>query len=275
MPYYDHIIIGSGADGAAGAYRLTQNGKSILLLEKGEALLTDGSTLDLTQGLRLGAFENTEPWRDGKGKRFVPEEYFNLGGKTKWYGAALLRYGEHEFAADAAHQCLAWPIGYRDLQPFYDEAETLLGVRRFEVERDLRVILDRLQLQGGWRAEPLPLGLSADILDHPHEAGHFDGFASAAGLKADAQRSLLDRVAGRLTIATGRAVTRLLGADGDIRHVIGVGAADGQCFHAGKVLLAAGAMHTPRLLQRYMETSGLARLLPNYRLVGVITSATC
>jgi len=33
-------------------------------------------------------------------------------------------------------------------------------------------------------------------------------------------------------------------------------------------LLAAGAMHSPRLLQQYMEKSGLDRILPNYRFVG-------
>ena len=64
-----------------------------------------------------------------------PEEHFNLGGKTKWYGAALLRFAAHEFEADAAHQCRAWPIGYEELAPFYAEAEALLDVycerRRF------------------------------------------------------------------------------------------------------------------------------------------------
>ena len=41
------------------------------------------------------------------GRRTVPEEHFNLGGKTKWYGAALLRFAPHEFEADPAHQCRA------------------------------------------------------------------------------------------------------------------------------------------------------------------------
>ncbi|MGH8624247.1 MAG: GMC family oxidoreductase, partial [Gammaproteobacteria bacterium] len=40
------------------------------------------------------------------------------------------------------------------------------------------------------------------------------------------------------------------------------------CYTAGRVLLAAGAMHSPRLLQQYMEKTGLDRSLLNYRLVG-------
>jgi hypothetical protein len=34
------------------------------------------------------------------------------------------------------------------------------------------------------------------------------------------------------------------------------------------VLLAAGALHSPRLLQDYLETTGLAECLPSYRMVG-------
>ena len=52
---YDYLIIGSGAGGAAAAYRLGQSGARVLLLEKGEPLPRDGSTLDPTQVLRRGA----------------------------------------------------------------------------------------------------------------------------------------------------------------------------------------------------------------------------
>ena len=128
---YDVIIIGSGAGGSAAAYHLTQTGRRVLLLEKGEALPRDGSTLDVDTVMRRGAYLSTEAWLDRTGKLVVPEEHFNLGGKTKWYGAALLRFGAREFEADPAHDCLPWPIGYDDLEPYYEEAERLLGVRTF------------------------------------------------------------------------------------------------------------------------------------------------
>lgn len=44
---YDVIVVGSGAGGSAVAYRLTQAGKRVLLLEKGGHLPRDGSTLDV------------------------------------------------------------------------------------------------------------------------------------------------------------------------------------------------------------------------------------
>ena len=134
---YDTIIIGSGAGGCAAAYHLTQTGRSVLLLERGEPLPMDGSTLDVERVLRLEEFKCQDLWLDGAGKQVVPGEFANLGGKTKWYGAALLRFSPHEFGADAPHHCLAWPLSYSDLRAFYDEAEHLLGVRMFPPEPDL------------------------------------------------------------------------------------------------------------------------------------------
>ncbi len=268
---FDYIIVGSGAGGSAAAYRLVSAGKRVLLIEKGDRLPNDGSTLDLNKVIRQGAFKSKEPWLTGRGRSFVPEEYFNLGGKTKWYGAALLRYGRDEFEGDQAHGFLPWPISYDELLPFYEEAERLLGVREFEVEPDLRSILARVQVNGaGWRSEPLPLGLAPDILAHPEEARHFDGFASVRGLKADAQHALLERLSGsdRLTILTGTPVRSLQGDYRAPQRIVGVALADGRRFSAGAVLLAAGAMHSPRLLQRYLDSSGHAANLPSYAHVG-------
>ena len=94
---YDYLIVGSGAGGAAAAYRLAWSGRRVLLLEKGSVLPTDGSTLDVDKVIRQGVFKSNEPWVDKDGATFVPEEYFNLGGKTKWYGAAVLRFDPQEF----------------------------------------------------------------------------------------------------------------------------------------------------------------------------------
>jgi choline dehydrogenase-like flavoprotein len=269
--HYDVIIIGSGAGGSAAAYHLTQTGKRVLLLEKGEPLPSDGSTLDTDSVLRAGAFLNQEPWLDRTGRVVVPEEHFNLGGKTKWYGAALLRFSPEEFGAEPSRGFLGWPIAYQDLEPYYEEAERLLGVRSFPVEADSQRLAARLHAADArWSSERLQLGLAAEILSHPQEARHFDGFASAQGLKSDAQVCLLERVREKrnLHVLTGMAVRTLLPAAAGPRAVAGVECEDGTRFHADIVLLAAGALHSPRLLQRYLESSGLSSRLPAYRNVG-------
>lgn len=267
---HDYIIIGSGAGGSAAAYRLAKAGKKVLLLEKGAPLPRDGSTLDLDKVLRQGAFKSKEPWLDKGGRTIVPEECFNLGGKTKWYGAALLRFGKHEFDAEPDFQCLPWPIDYQALAPFYEEAERLLGVREFEVEPNLRAIAERLErTHSGWTLQPLPLGLAQEIVNDPEEASHFDGFASRKDLKADAESIFLKPVKGlpNLRMLTNSGVRQLIGAEDDPRRIVGAIGENGRAFLADKVVLAAGALHSPRLLQGYLEAANLESL-PCARSVG-------
>ena len=268
---YDTLIVGSGAGGSAAAYALARAGRRVLLLEKGQELPRDGSTLDVDKVIRQGIFKSKEHWLDKNGRTFEPEEYFNLGGKTKWYGAALARFEPHEFEAEPAHQCLPWPISYRELEPYYEQAETLLGVHRFEPEPDLRAIVGKLTRNGaGWNARPLALALDPTIVQHPEEAAHFDAFASVKNLKADGQHALLERVQHRpnLTILTGQAVRDFLFDPERPERLIGIRTEDGGEFQADTVLLAAGALHSPRLLQGYLSRSGLAERLPCADAVG-------
>lgn len=252
---YDAVIVGSGAGGAAAAYRLAATGLRIAIVEKGHALPRDASTLDFAKVVRDASFKSKEVWRDGAGRSFAPEEYFNLGGKTKWYGAALLRYGRHEFEADGAHQCLAWPFGYDEIAPYYDEAEKLLDVRTFDTEPDLARILARIQARSaGWRTEPLQMGLHPMIRDNRLEASRFDGFASVADLKSDAETAFISKLRQRdnVEILTGTPVAELLGSATNPLRISGVRLSDGRTLHANAVVLAAGALHSPRLLQRYL-----------------------
>jgi choline dehydrogenase-like flavoprotein/catechol 2,3-dioxygenase-like lactoylglutathione lyase family enzyme len=265
---HDAIIIGSGAGGAAAAYRLVRGGLRVLLLEKGTHLPTDGRTLDLRRVVHDGEFLSRETWTDGAGYSLTPEEHFNVGGKTKWYGAALARFAPEEFEADDAHRCRAWPISYPALERYYAEAEQILRIRAFGVERDLTRILSGLARPGGsWRHTPLPLGLDPAILNEPLEARHFDGFASAKGLKAEAESSFLAALRGeeRLTLVTDAEVCALLGAAGSgtgARVITGVRLRDGGEYRSSKVFLAAGALHSPRLLERYVEAAALRDELP-------------
>jgi len=268
---FDAVIIGSGAGGSAAAYKLASAGLRVAVVEKGNELPRDSSTLDFDKVVHRGLFKSKEQWFDGRGRTFAPEEYFNVGGKTKWYGAALLRYGRHEFEADPAHQCLGWPIDYDELRPYYEEAESLLGIRSFAAEPDLVSIIGRLRrAAGSWRSESLPLGLAKSILEHPLEASRFDGFASVAGLKADGETAFLSKLRGlpNLKLLTGVAAVELVGGRDNPRRVVGVRLADGRVLHARAVLLAAGALHSPRLLAQYLGTSGLAQQLPAAANVG-------
>ncbi len=268
---YDVIVIGSGAGGASTAHRLTKAGKRVLVLEKGEALPRDGSTLDTKTVFKEGVFKNKNTWVDGQNREFIPGEFYNVGGKTKWYGAALLRFSPAEFEADADHQCLAWPFGYDTLAPYYDHAEQLLKVETFDNEPQLKALLDKITTADpAWRCDRLPLGLSKAIVNDPAEAKHFDGYASPSGYKSDAEVCLIEPIADdeHFNLATGKSVTALLPGDGDASVVGGVRCADGSTYHAPVVVLAAGAMTSPRILQDYLNETGLGESLPSTSMVG-------
>jgi len=268
---YDAIVIGSGAGGTAAAYRLVLGGLRVALLEKGDHLPTDGSTLDIERVVHRGEFLSREAWLDGHGLRLMPEEHFNVGGKTKWYGAALLRFSDREFLAEPAHDCSGWPISAGELAPYYSEAERLLGVRTFDYEPDLARLVRRLaHPHSGWQCRQMPMGLSADITLNRAEAAHFDGFASIARLKGEAEHSLITllREHPRFKLMVNAQVQQLVGAPGSPRTACGVRLADGRELRAPYVLLAAGALHSPRLLTRYLASAGLTHELQAAQHVG-------
>jgi choline dehydrogenase-like flavoprotein len=269
---YDYIVIGSGAGGSAAAWRLAQTGRRVLVLEKGSRLPTNGSTLDVDLVIRQQTFSSKEPWYFPDGRVIVLREYFNIGGKTKWSGAALVRFQPYEFEIDPDYGCRAWPITYHDLASHYAEAERLLGARCFDVEPDLRRILDQLhRYDHAWQRRPLPLGLAPQIFDHLEEVRRFDGgFASARGLKSDAETCLLDRMKGlpQVEIRPAKEVTELEPAPGEATRVAAVSCADGSRYEADTVVLAAGALHSPRLLQRYLRRAGAALSSPSFNHIG-------
>lgn len=267
---YDAIIIGSGAGGSAAAYQLIKRGAKVLLIERGQPIPVDGSTLDVKR-VGQGLCRLREPWLDRHGKSFFPHEYLTLGGKTKWYGAALLRLPAEEFQPDPAHGLPGWPLSYAELEPYYAEAEKLLQVRTFDAEPDLKKLATAIKHSDNrWQASALPLGLSPKIKEHAEEARHFDGYASPMNLKSDAQSCFLDRVAGEahLTILTGHSVTALLSEQGHSQHVSGVVCDDGNRYYASNVLLAAGALNSPRILHDYAEQQGMQGKLPGYKVMG-------
>ncbi|MDT8281906.1 MAG: GMC family oxidoreductase [Gammaproteobacteria bacterium] len=268
---YDVIIIGSGAGGGAAGYSLVTAGQRVLMLEKGGYLPDDGSTLDVTQVFQQGRFKSQQKWLDNHNRSLTPEEYYNVGGKTRWYGAALLRFSPQEFQPDEAFACPGWPIDYIKLEPYYVLAEQLLKINHFDNETGLQQLIDRIiAADPAWRVEALPLGLKKDILQDSQEARHFDGFASPGAYKSDAQSSLLAPIQKNplFTLLTNKEVTGLLYDENKPTDITGVTCTEGCSYRANRVILAAGAMTSPRLLQDYLAQSGLNKQLPFTSLVG-------
>ena len=267
--HVDTLIVGSGAGGSAAAYKLALAGKRVLVLEKGTVLPDDGSPMDPAK-VAAGTFNSKETWRDVQGgKTIVPQEHFNLGGKTCWYGAALLRMTPEEFGPEPGFDLLPWPVPHDEYSGYYDEAERLLEVHRFPDGSDLDKMMPAFDANG-WHKEVLGLGVDSDIASTPYVETHYDGYGVPGHYKANGPNRLLDKVAGHenLTILTGADVERLLPDPANPRRIAGVKLVDGREVLAATTWLAAGAMHSPRLLQPYFASTGLDQVLPGADLVG-------
>ena len=128
--HYDVIIIGTGAGGGTLARKLAPSGKKILILERGDFIKREPDNWN-PRAVNLEAKYNTkEVWYDCHGKPLHPHTNYNVGGNTKFYGAALFRMRKEDFGELKHYDGIspAWPITYNDLEPFYTTAEKLYHV---------------------------------------------------------------------------------------------------------------------------------------------------
>jgi choline dehydrogenase-like flavoprotein len=276
--HYDIIIIGTGAGGGTLAYRLAASGKKILLLERGDFVPREKQNWDSQAVVGHGRYNNVEPWRDAKGNEFVAGAHYFVGGNTKFYGAALVRLRQQDFAELRHHGGVspAWPLDYNDLEPYYTEAEYLYqvhGVRgedpteppaskpyRFPpVSHEARIqqLSDDLE-KLGHRPFHLPIGILLDE-QNPRNSkcircATCDGFPCLVHAKADAQVICVEPALehSNVTLLTKRRVTRLV-TDSSGRVVTSVQVDhDGvpETYSADIVVSSAGAVNSAALMLR-------------------------
>src|SRR5262245_15781561 len=131
MDRYDVIIIGTGAGGGTLVNRIAASGKRILLLERGDFVRRERENWDPQAAISDARYHADENWFDKDGNTFRPGTHYNVGGNTKFYGAALFRLREQDFGELKHHggTSPAWPLSYRDFEPYYAQAEQLYRVR--------------------------------------------------------------------------------------------------------------------------------------------------
>lgn len=138
---YDVIVIGSGASGGMAAWNLTRQGVNVLMLDAGERFKRENFwthtwPYEWQERLRQGErppqfFLNTkeQPYITEPDQPFRLLRVWGLGGKTNVWGRVSLRYSDLDFkAAERDGWEIPWPISYRDLAPYYDRVDQLIGV---------------------------------------------------------------------------------------------------------------------------------------------------
>jgi choline dehydrogenase-like flavoprotein len=138
---YDVIIIGSGASGGMAAWNLTQQGVSVLLLDAGQRfkreefwthVLPYEERARRQRGEQPPQFflnEKEQPLITPPDKPFQLIRVWGIGGKTNVWGRVSLRYSDLDFkGAERDGWEIPWPISYKDIAPYYDKVDQLIGV---------------------------------------------------------------------------------------------------------------------------------------------------
>jgi choline dehydrogenase-like flavoprotein len=125
---FDFCIIGSGASGSILAYRLSNFGYKVLVLECGPFVEKETTYSQILESQEPAYVQNDVgswvlngyPWTTS-----------NVGGGTVFYGGASFRYREQDFDSSAytiSELDVKWPYNYHDLLHYYQETEKLIGV---------------------------------------------------------------------------------------------------------------------------------------------------
>ena len=221
---------------------------------------------------------------------FRYQRVFGLGGTTLHYQGEA-----HRFPADAFRPASAyglgvdWPIDHAELAPYYEAAERVLGVagdpaNPFKPARGpyptrahaLSSASQRVKAGAsklGWRLLPNSLALPTASLDGRPPCQRSGGCVQGCifGAKSSVDLTAIPRGVrtGRLTVVTqARAIALEMGRDGRVAGVV-YRAARGLERAAGRVVvLALGALETPRLLLAQRGSSHPGGLANGSGLVG-------
>ncbi|WP_284164917.1 GMC family oxidoreductase [Frigidibacter sp. SD6-1] len=202
----------------------------------------------------------------GEEGRFRPEGLalgHGVGGSAALYGGVLERFRAEDFGREDSGQgalSTRWPWPAARMAALYDRAERLMGVRGGRdpldpdpgpplpagpvvSDRDAR-LARRLAANGGAPFR-LPVGI-----EYRPGCGECQGVRCVRGCKADSwSRGLAEVIAdGSVRLETDLHVERIGRAEDGMLEVTATGRAGPRRFRARHVVLAAGALNTPRIL---------------------------
>ncbi len=275
---YDVIIIGTGAGGGTLAHALATTGKRILLLERGQFLPREKENWESRSVLLEGRYKAHETWLDRDGKPFHPSTHYWVGGNTKVYGAALIRFREKNFTGmtHSGGETVPWPISYDELEPYYTRAEQLYQVHGERgsdpteprasapyphpaVSHEAPMAELVASLEGaGMKPFPMPLGIQIDER-RPEQSrcircNTCDGYPCLVGGKADAHVIAIAPALAHpnVTLLTGALVKRLETDAGgrSVKQVIVERDGQIETYRGDIVVVSAGAINSAAILLR-------------------------
>ena len=277
MAEFDLIVIGSGFGGAMAAAPAVFAGKRVLLIESGDWVARGPENWGAT-----GLSEKTPYYRRedaftvaAGGYHGSVGTYACVGGASVFYGGVAMRMRELDFEPDPIidqDSGAMWPYHYADIEPFYSQAENLLGVagRTGDDPTEPRRSVPYPRKPGAlapiservWEAarslglHPFRLPLAINYIGEQGRTpcpacGTCEGFACAVQAKNDVSVILIPRlIQAGLELVVKTTVVRLEYSNGQIAGVVCVQRDSNEIvrYRARAVAVAAGALSTPRLL---------------------------
>jgi len=248
--YWDYIIIGTGMGGSVLGLSLAKAGKKVLFCEKGLSfeklkatsnfpeMSKDKITLDNLKksGRRFAPIFDLS---FNKSHEFVPFLGEGAGGSSLLYGMAMERGRPEDFNS--------WPVSYDEMKLFYDEAEILFGVAPSKVLHPQNKVVQEFLMAKGLHPYKLPLasqqnpecpGCQGHLCNH-NSKNHAGNRALAEALKYPGVMLLDECNAQSLTIETNK-----------VSEVIIKRNLQSFSLKSERIVLAAGALETPRILFR-------------------------
>ena len=151
LKHVNAVIVGAGAGGGVVAKELAEAGLSVVLLERGKWYSAFDCRKDDLRNQRTSVLGNNSGPDDERNPRIIVDPagrehvvlasdpgYNNnaacVGGGTFTYGAQAWRYQAKDFRMASTYgvppgsTLTDWPIGYDDLEPYYEKAEYEIGV---------------------------------------------------------------------------------------------------------------------------------------------------
>ncbi|HIE53863.1 MAG TPA: GMC family oxidoreductase [Chromatiaceae bacterium] len=299
---HDCIVIGAGAGGGALTYSLCRSGCRVLLLDAGPAydplsdyrldrpdwekglfpvkVATGGKGYRVAKLQSLNEeHEHLRSWNKVNGKlnagsRRLPFAYHHvkgIGGSTLHFSGEAHRLNVHAMKLKSEHGRGAdWPIDYEELEPYYRQAERIIGVagppeqpgrprsEPFPLPGNAisyagsRLVEAGMKLGQSWQANSLA------ILSRPYDGRPACNFCANCNRGCPrTDKGSVDVTFVRKALASGnctlmaevRVEQLVVGRDDQIEAVV-VRRADGSTteLSAARFVIACGAVETPRLL---------------------------
>lgn len=247
----DVVVVGSGAGGAVAAYELAKAGRSVIVLEAGPYVPSSQFTEDFAQAMDH-LYQDKGAQANADGDLLVLQGRC-VGGSTVVNGCVAFRTPDY-ILADWQQKYGLSNLTPEALEPYFTRVENNLGIHvneEFEINRNSSVIREGCQKLGiSWK--PFKRNIRECAL-----TGH-----CLSGCATDRKQSMLVTYlpwAAQLgaKIYADTQVTRVLSADGKVSGVQAeiIDPATKQkkadvTVKAQVVVLAAGAVQTPLLLQK-------------------------